>query len=146
MVGGSRPGAMRSENAGTSNRKTGENPVRRNTKVSFAMVISEGLVGPKGIPNGGLDGEQVNIPAHRHVAMEGRRVVPNAAYWIAVGGSRRSRRQIRVAILRVQSKGEASADPMLGSTLPRKTSKHKRVGTVPQTDTGGRVEKTKANE
>ena len=28
------------------------------------MVISEGLVGPKGIPNGGPDGEQVNIPAH----------------------------------------------------------------------------------
>jgi hypothetical protein len=54
--GESHGGAMRSENAGTSNRKTGENPVRRNTKVSFAMVISEGLVGPKGIPNGGLDG------------------------------------------------------------------------------------------
>ena len=32
------------------------------------------------------------------------------------------------------------------STLPRKTSKHKRSGSVPQTDTGGRVEKTKANE
>jgi hypothetical protein len=47
---------MRSENAGTSNRKAGENPARRNTEVSFAMVISEGLVGPKGIPNGGPDG------------------------------------------------------------------------------------------
>ena len=92
MGGESRPGAMRSENAGTSNRK-----------ISFAMVISEGLVGPKGIPNGGLDGEQVNIPAHWCVAMEGRRVVLDAAYWIAVGGSRRSRRQIRVAILRVQT-------------------------------------------
>ncbi len=137
---------MRSENAGTSNRKTGGNPVRRNTKVSFAMVISEGLVGPKGIPNGGLDGEQVNIPAHWCVAMEGRRVVLDAAYWIAVGGSRRSRRQIRVAILRVQTKGEASADLMSRSTLPRKTSKHKRTGSVPQSDTGGRVEKTKANE
>ena len=78
--------------------------------------------------------------------MEGRRVVLDAAYWIAVGGSRRSRRQIRVAILRVQSKGEASAKPMSGSTLPRKTSKHKRIDSVPQTDTGGRVEKTKANE
>ena len=53
------------------------------------MLISEGLVGPKGIPKGGLDGEQVNIPAHCYVAMEGRRVVLNAAYWIAVGGSRR---------------------------------------------------------
>ncbi|MFM2339609.1 MAG: hypothetical protein RLZZ360_245 [Candidatus Parcubacteria bacterium] len=146
MGGESRPGAMRSENAGTSNRKTGGNPVRRNTKVSFAMVISEGLVGPKGIPNGGLDGEQVNIPAHWCVAMEGRRVVLDAAYWIAVGGSRRSRRQIRVAILRVQTKGEATAEPMSRSTLPRKTSKHKRIGSVPQSDTGGRVEKTKANE
>ena len=42
----------------------GETPIRRNTKVSFAMMISEGLVGPKPIPNGGGDGEQVNIPAH----------------------------------------------------------------------------------
>ena len=79
-------GARRSENAGTSNRKAGENPARRNTKVSFAMVISEGLVGPKGIPNGGPDGEQVNIPAHCYVPMEGRSVVLHAAYWIAVGG------------------------------------------------------------
>jgi hypothetical protein len=28
------------------------------------MLISEGLVGPKPIPTGGGDGEQVNIPAH----------------------------------------------------------------------------------
>lgn len=34
----------------------------------------------------------------------------------------------------------------MGSTLPRKTSKVKRKGSVPQTDTGGKVEKTKANE
>jgi len=52
----SRGGARGSENASTSNRKAGENPARRNTKVSFAMLISEGLVGPKGIPNGGPDG------------------------------------------------------------------------------------------
>ena len=49
-------GAHGSENAGTSNRNAGENPARRNTKVSFAMLISEGLVGPKPIPNGGGDG------------------------------------------------------------------------------------------
>ena len=78
--------------------------------------------------------------------MEGRSVVLITSYWIGVGGTRRSGRQIRLAILQVQSKGEASADPMLGSTLPRKTSKHKRNDSVPQTDTGGRVEKTKANE
>ncbi len=100
---------MRSENAGTSNRKTGENPVRRNTEVSFAMVISEGLVGPKGIPNGGPDGEQVNIPAHCYVPMEGRSVVLTASYWIGAGALRRSRRQIRVAILRGESESGATA-------------------------------------
>ena len=78
--------------------------------------------------------------------MEGRRVVLNAAYWIAVGVLSVCDRQIRHTIARGRSKGEASADPMLRSTLPRKTSKHKQNGSVPQSDTGGRVEKTKANE
>ena len=55
-------GAYRSENVGTSNRMAGENPARRKIKVSFAMVISEGLVGPKPIPKGGGDGHMVNIP------------------------------------------------------------------------------------
>ena len=66
----------------------GETPIRRNTEVSFAMVIIEGLVGPKGIPNGGPDGEQVNIPAHYYVPMEGRSVVPTASYWIGAGAMR----------------------------------------------------------
>ncbi len=101
---------MRSENAGTSNRKTGGNPVRRNTKVSFAMLISEGLVGPKGIPNGGPDGQQVNIPAHCDVPMEGRNVVLKASYWIGAGALRRSCRQIRMAILQDESECEATAE------------------------------------
>ena len=33
-------GALRSENAGTSNHNAGENPARRKTKVSSAMVIN----------------------------------------------------------------------------------------------------------
>ncbi len=33
-------GVLRSENAGTSNHNAGENPARRKTKVSLAMVIS----------------------------------------------------------------------------------------------------------
>ena len=33
-------GAFRSENAGTSNHNAGENPARRKTEVSLAMVIS----------------------------------------------------------------------------------------------------------
>ena len=60
------------------------------------MVISEGLVGPKPIPNGGGDGEQVNIPAHYYVPMEGRSVVLKASYWIGAGAMRVLSRQIRI--------------------------------------------------
>ena len=55
-------GAMRSENVGTSNRNAGEIPARRKNKVSFAMEIIEGLVGPKPMANAGGDGYMVNIP------------------------------------------------------------------------------------
>ena len=40
-------GALGSENAGMSNHKIGENPVGRKSKVSWAMVLIAGLVGPK---------------------------------------------------------------------------------------------------
>ena len=39
-------GPIRSENAGMSSEKTGENPVRRKPKVSWARYILPGLVGP----------------------------------------------------------------------------------------------------
>ena len=39
-------GALGSENAGISNHKRGENPLGRKSKVSWAMVIISGLVGP----------------------------------------------------------------------------------------------------
>ena len=58
----SHAGAYRSENVGTSNRNAGEIPARRNTKVSLAMIISQGLVGPKEMPKGEFDGYMVNIP------------------------------------------------------------------------------------
>ena len=60
--GGTHAGAMGSENVGTSNRNGGEIPPRRKIKVSFAMEINEGLVGPKGMANAGPDGHTVNIP------------------------------------------------------------------------------------
>ena len=60
--GASHSGAYRSENAGTSNRNAGEIPARRKIKVSFAMIISEGLVGPKEMTKVGSDGHKVNIP------------------------------------------------------------------------------------
>ena len=40
-------GAISSENAGMSSNKEGENPSRRKSKVSWAMIIIPGLVGPK---------------------------------------------------------------------------------------------------
>ena len=58
-------GASGSENVGISNRNTGEIPVHRKSKVSLAMLINQGLVAPKAMPNGVADGQQVNIPAPR---------------------------------------------------------------------------------
>ena len=55
-------GACGSKNVGTSNHKAGEIPARRKIKVSFAMKISEGLVGPKVMANAVADGHMVNIP------------------------------------------------------------------------------------
>ena len=56
------PGAYGSENVGTSNRNASEILARRKIKVSFAMEINEGLVGPNRMANAGLDGHTVNIP------------------------------------------------------------------------------------
>jgi len=55
-------GARGSENVGTSNRNACEIHARRKIKVSFAMEINEGLVGPKPMANAGGDGHRVNIP------------------------------------------------------------------------------------
>ena len=58
----SRSGALRRENVGTSNRNAGEIPARRKSKVSLAMKISQGLVGPKVMAKAVADGHTVNIP------------------------------------------------------------------------------------
>ena len=58
----SHAGACRSKNVGTSNHNAGENPARRKIKVSLAMMISQGLVGPKGMVKTAPDGHMVNIP------------------------------------------------------------------------------------
>ncbi len=63
-------GVQRSENVGMSNRNTGEIPVHRKSKGSWATIIDPGLVGPKARPNGVVDGQQVNIPVPRIHAME----------------------------------------------------------------------------
>lgn len=57
-----RNGALRSENVGTSNHKSDEISDRRKFKVSWAMVFSSGLVGPKAMAKAAADGHTVNIP------------------------------------------------------------------------------------
>ena len=55
-------GVLRSKNVGTSNHNAGEKPARRKTKVSLAMIVSQGLVGPKRMVKTERDGHRVNIP------------------------------------------------------------------------------------
>ena len=59
----SRGGARRSENVGTSNRNPLEISGHRKPKVSLAMTISQGLVGPKAMAKAAANGQLVNIPA-----------------------------------------------------------------------------------
>jgi len=58
----SRDGALGSENVGTSNHNAGEKPARRKPKVSLAMIVSQGLVGPKPMAKAAGNGHTVNIP------------------------------------------------------------------------------------
>ena len=59
----SRGGVGGRENVGTSNHKIREIRIRRKPKVSLAMVISQGLVGPKAMARAAANGQPVNIPA-----------------------------------------------------------------------------------
>ena len=61
-------GALRSENVGMSNRKEGESPSRRKSKVSLAMTIIQGLGDPKLNAEGRLcDGQTINISSLQFV-------------------------------------------------------------------------------
>ena len=90
-----RSGAHGSENVGTSNRNAGEIPARRKPKVSLAMVIIQGLVGPKPMAKAAGDGQLVNIPALRINLMAGRNLVHRSCYWIRVHGIRACPRKIQ---------------------------------------------------
>jgi hypothetical protein len=59
-------------------------PHAEKTKVSLAMIISQGLVGPKAMAKAVLDGQMVNIPSLQISVMRGRSVVFGAHYWICV--------------------------------------------------------------
>ena len=96
--GVSQGGAFGSENVGTSNRKSGEIPDHRKPKVSLAMEISQGLVGPKPMAKAAGDGQLVNIPALRIFLMAGRNLVHRSCYWIRVHGVRMCPRKIRALL------------------------------------------------
>jgi len=49
-------GAHGSENVGMSSKKFGENPNHRKPKVSWAMIVNPGLVGPKARLKSVVDG------------------------------------------------------------------------------------------
>ena len=73
-------GVHRKEDVGISNDNAGEKPAHRKTKVSSAMLVSWGLVGPKAYPKGKVDGQQVNIPVLLLIVMEWRSD-ESTAYW-----------------------------------------------------------------
>ena len=78
-------GAYGSENVGMSNIKSREIRDHRKSKVSWAMNVIPGLVGPKARPKGVVDGQLVNIPALLlSYSMGGRGMVIRAHYWICV--------------------------------------------------------------
>ncbi len=60
--GATHGGAYGSENVGMSNHNVREIRTHRKSKVSWAMLIIPGLVGPKARLKGVVDGHQVNIP------------------------------------------------------------------------------------
>ena len=130
-----RGGALRSENVGTSNRKIREIRIRRKPKVSLAMVISQGLVGPKAMAKAAANGQQVNIPAPPRFLMERRRKQKRAHYWICVFMDKncfpgKSGKQPQGEIRSVE-KLLATAGGIFLKSLPRKPSKIRSAGTVP---------------
>ena len=66
-------GLIGRENAGMSNEKTGEIPVRRKPKGSWVKESSQGESAPKARPKGVVDGKLVNIPVPLYELM-GRRM------------------------------------------------------------------------
>jgi hypothetical protein len=75
-------GALSSENAGMSNLKEGENPSHRKSKVSWAMIIIPGLVGPKPRRFSGGDGQRVNIPVPACTCLQMRGMIAGADSWL----------------------------------------------------------------
>ena len=120
-----------------SNHNVREIRTHRKSKVSWAMAIIPGLVGPKARPKGVVDGQQVNIPALQYYSMEGRILVRIASYWIDVDALRVFHRQIREALTQGVAGTLVKAKGTIRSRVPGKTPTANNNATVLKTDTGG---------
>jgi hypothetical protein len=65
-----------------SNHKEGENPSHRKSKVSWAMIIIPGLVGPKPRRYSVGDGQRVNIPVPAMHCSWMRGMIAVAGSWL----------------------------------------------------------------
>jgi hypothetical protein len=65
-----------------SNLKAGENPAHRKSKVSWAMIINPGLVGPKPRRYSVGDGQRVNIPVPACTCSWMRGMIAGAGSWL----------------------------------------------------------------
>jgi len=127
-------GAFGRENVGTSNHKAGESPARRKPKVSSAMTINGGLVGPKAMVKAAVNGQRVNIPAPPHGFDGETKICTSGALldlrqgheegWQANPPTAARRFQVFV-------KFSTSVEKIRESDLPRKSSRANREGTVP---------------
>ena len=77
-------GAAGRENVGMSNHNPNEKLGPRKSKVSVALAINHGLVGPKSMVKTADDGQTVNIPSLPYFSMEGRGSVDGTPYWFGV--------------------------------------------------------------
>ena len=127
-------GALGSENVGMSNHKAGENPAHRKSKVSWATVIVPGLVGPKPRQCSVGDGQRVNIPVLVWVCAQMRGMIAGADSWL-YPSKRLNGREWKFRKKWFLSKCWLEKSAYAWLTL-----------SVPQTDTGAQVEKTKVYE
>ena len=67
-----------------SNHNLNEKLGPRKSKVSVALAINHGLVGPKSMVKTADDGQTVNIPSLPCFSTEGRGSVDGAPYWFGV--------------------------------------------------------------
>ncbi len=126
-------GAIRSENVGMSNRKGGESPPRRKSKVSLAMTINQGLGGPNpSTERWTRDGQTVNIPSLQFFFAK---VTKSSNLGRLLDFCSWHKEQSKCCENFFLRKGKSKR-----ALFPEKLSRVKGIESVPKTDTGGLVQ------